>query len=299
MLPNAIVIGAQKCATTSLHWYLDEHPEISVARRKPLGFFVSKQDRTHGNLPMNWERGADWYAAACPDEGKIRLESSPDYTNFPHYRGVPERMKSVVPDAKLVYIVRNPLDRLVSHWMHNYTGNLEDRSIEEIFRAAPGSSYVTRGLYGMQLEQYPPHFDLDRVAIITTEGLRHDRRETLAAVFRFLGVDDGFWSESYRVVRHRSADKRRNNRVGMAIDRLFGRHVLDRLHGRQRYLFRKLVYTPFSSPVPRPQLDAGLRQQLAAIYEPDLARLAGLTGQPFTRLLDGSKEAEWPRHVPL
>jgi hypothetical protein len=290
MLPNAIIIGSQKCATTSLHWYLGEHPEVEVATRKPLGFFVSAEDSTHGNLPMTWERGVDWYAANCPDKGRIRLESSPDYTNFPRYKGVPERMKAVVPGARLIYIVRNPIERLVSHYLHNYTGNLEHRPIDKACLDMENSTYIARGLYAMQLEQILQHFDQRQVLIVTREGLLIRRRETLAQAFRFLGVEETFWTDAFETVRHRSADKRRNNAVGMAIDRLVGRRILNRLQGRQRYLFRRLVYTPFSSPVPRPVLDRDLSERLHDIFRPDLERLTRITGQPFENLLGGSPE---------
>jgi hypothetical protein len=98
---------------------------------------------------------------------------------------------------------------------------------------------------------------------------------------------------------HASAAKRRNNKVGMAVDRLVGRPILARLHGRQRHLFRKLVYTPFSSPVVRPELEPGLRDRLAGIFQPDLERLATLTGQPFTRLLQDAAESAVLCHNPV
>lgn len=299
MLPNTIVIGAQKCATTSLHWYLNEHPEIEVARRKPLSFFVSGEDRRHGNLPMNWHRGVDWYAAACPDRGKVRLESSPDYTNHPHYRGVAEQMKAVIPDAKLIYIVRNPIERLISHYLHNYTGNLEHRSIENACFDLKGSSYVSRGCYGMQLDSILTHFDPGRILIITREGLLRKRRETLSQVFRFLRVDEEFWTDRFNIIRHETTAKRRNNAVGLAIDRTVGRHILAHLHGRQRYLFRRIFYTPFSSPVRRPVLDSSLRERFTDIFGPDLECLARLTGQPFERLLLDPRHADLLCHNPV
>ena len=101
MLPNVLVVGAAKCGTTSLHEYLDRHPEIAMAREKELDFFVEQK---------NWSRGVDWYErqfAAAP----VRGESSPSYTAYPRYRGVPERIRRIVPDAKLVYLVRDPVER--------------------------------------------------------------------------------------------------------------------------------------------------------------------------------------------
>ena len=108
MLPNLIVIGAAKCGTTSLHEYLDLHPEVAMSREKELDFFVEEK---------HWGRGVEWYAAQFED-APVRGESSPSYTAYPRYRGVPERIRRVVPDAKLVYLVRDPVERIVSHFVH-------------------------------------------------------------------------------------------------------------------------------------------------------------------------------------
>jgi len=291
MLPNAIIIGAQKCATTSLHWYLNEHPDIEAARRKPLGFFVSKENHSIGTLPHTWHRGVDWYAHQCPDRGKVRLESSPDYTNYPHYRGVPERMHSVVPDARLIYIVRNPIERLISHYVHNFAGNIEHQPIEKALAQLEDTPYVSRGRYHMQLEQMLAYFDLSQILIITQEDLLSQRRVTLGRVFRFLDVEEGFWCKEFDTVRHRSAIKRRNNSLGMAIGRFGGNRIFRHLHGRQRYLFNKIVYTPFSSPVVRPGLSASMYARLADIFTHDLERLTSLTGQAFEQLLSATQES--------
>jgi len=286
MLPNTILIGAQKCATTSLHWYLGNHPEIEVARRKPLGFFVSREDDIGGALPMNWHRGVEWYKAQCPETGRIRLESTPDYTNFPSYRNVPERMYSVVPDARLIYIVRNPIKRLISQYVHDFSTNLEHRPFDDLCKDLDDTPYVHRSMYHMQLQQMLRYYDLSRILIITQEGLRERRSETLAEVFRFLGVEEGFRCRNFQRVLHSSTLKRRNNAFGVALDRVFGRSVLDHLHGRQRYVFRTLFYTPFSSTILSPELRPDIQEHLFELFSRDLEQLARLTGQPFDRLMN-------------
>lgn len=102
MLPNLVVIGGMKCGTSSLHYYLSLHPQISMSEPKELSFFAE-----------NWPRGRDWYEAHFPEDLPIRGESSPNYMKHPAFPGVPERMVSLVPDAKLVYLVRDPIARIV------------------------------------------------------------------------------------------------------------------------------------------------------------------------------------------
>ena len=106
-LPNLIVIGAQKCGTSSLELYLDLHPEIAMARPKQyeLNFF-SWEDV--------WRRGVGWYEQQFRD-APVRGEKSNGYSAWPFWPFVPERMKDVIPDARLIYLLRDPIERLITN----------------------------------------------------------------------------------------------------------------------------------------------------------------------------------------
>jgi hypothetical protein len=104
-LPNLIVVGAQKCGTSGLHFYLGHHPEIAMSSPKELNFFV---------VERNWSRGLDWYRGHFDPEAAVRGESSPNYTTYPHHLGIPERMHEAVPGAKLIFLVRDPLERFLA-----------------------------------------------------------------------------------------------------------------------------------------------------------------------------------------
>ena len=106
-LPNLIIIGGLKCGTTSIHHYLGLHPEIHMSKPKELNFFVEE---------LNWDLGLDWYRGRFDDRFAVRGESSPHYTNLPYFEGVPERIHEHIPDAKLIYMVRDPISRILSHW---------------------------------------------------------------------------------------------------------------------------------------------------------------------------------------
>ena len=118
MLPNLVVIGAMKCATTSLHHYLTLHPGISMSRQRGLNFFLDE----------NHERGSDWYAAQFDGPEKIHGDTSPRYANFPLNPGVPERMVRLLPRAKLIYLVREPVERVISHYTHYVAAGYEERT---------------------------------------------------------------------------------------------------------------------------------------------------------------------------
>src|SRR6476659_1140977 len=143
-LPNLIVIGAQKCGTSGLHYYLSLHPEVSMSRPKELNFFIAER---------NWPRGLDWYRRHFDPRARIRGESSPNYTAYPQHEGVPERMHELIGDARLIYLVRDPLERIAAHWVHNYAKRRERGSLRETL-THPQTSYIERSRYHMQIERF-------------------------------------------------------------------------------------------------------------------------------------------------
>lgn len=200
-LPNLIVIGAMKCGTTALHGYLDAHPDIAMAGRKEMNFFVGP-DAAHGDgwHAGTWHRGLGWYASHFGD-APVRGEASPAYTSPRHAELAAARMASVVPGASLVLLARDPVDRAVSQYTHHHDEGTETRPMAEAL-LDPESQYVGRGRYFARLEPYLSHFDSERVAVVLAEDLRARRRETLASLFRFAGVADDFWCDAVEERRH-------------------------------------------------------------------------------------------------
>src|SRR5215210_8660249 len=152
MLPNLLIVGAAKCGTSSLHRYLDEHPEVSMSRPKETNFFVRD----------DWREQVAWYESRFPTPAPTRGEASPSYSLFPYFRGVPERVHSLVPEAKLIYLVRDPLARLVAHYLDMYGLHIEHRPFEEAVGDPDEERnlYLAGSRYATQLEQflafYPP-----------------------------------------------------------------------------------------------------------------------------------------------
>ena len=193
-LPNLIIIGAMKCATTSLHYYLNLHPEISMSKEKELNFFIPQYDWYQRG---NWHRGVEWYRSHFASTTKIQGESSPNYTYRPFFGGVAERMHAVVPGAKLIYILRDPIERIISQYIHQYAGEKEDRSISEALANFKRNFYISRSLYAMQLEEFLNFFPQSQILVITQEDLQRQRQQTLQTVFRFLNVDPAFYTPKF------------------------------------------------------------------------------------------------------
>lgn len=273
-LPNLIIIGAQKCGTTSLHYYLDLHPDIFMSREKELRFFAEE---------FNWGKGIDWYRSHFRARASILGETSPCYSHFTVYRGVPARMAATVPEARLIYVLRDPVERILSHYMHSWASGAETRSLAGALEDPESSPYVIRSMYYRQLEQYLPFYSDTRILIITAEELLgRDRSKTLRKVFAFLNVDPAFRSRKFALTWHESRFKRRKTRIGKVLEGLDLQKRLRFLPFEMRGVVEGLLLLPFSRRVKRPLLNEELRKDLAAFLEEDIDRLRAHTGRRFS-----------------
>ena len=276
-LPNLIIIGGLKCGTTSLHHYLNLHPEVAMSRPKELNFFVTE---------LNWPLGRGWYEGHFDPSVRIRGESSPHYTNRPSFNGVPARMRKLLgSDARLVYVVRDPIDRMLSHFLHNVGGGYEDRSLVDAL-SDPESSYVARSRYFFQVEPYLEEFEAESIQIVGREELKDDRPGTMRRAFEFLGVDPNFTSEQFErewetgVAKTGSRFRLMDRAVRLpglrAIDRNF-----DRLPESLRWLAERVVHDPDRGEVAKPEVPDSLRRHLVELFRDDTAELERLAGRSF------------------
>jgi len=272
MLPNLIVIGAAKCGTTSLHEYLDAHPEITMSREKELHFFVAEK---------TWRRGLAWYEAQFDASAPVCGESSPGYTAFPLYRGVAERMAQTIPEAKLVYLVRDPIDRIVSHYVHRTVNWPEMDTLEDALASDLREWLVAPSRYWLQLEQYLAHFPDSRILILDSDDLRSRRDETLGSIFRFLGVDPEFRSPQFELSHNAATGRTRMNRAGQTVSSLLERTLGPRGSHAVRARTPAALKAPFRYEADAPVLPDELRTALADELRDDVARLRAHTGLAF------------------
>jgi len=281
-LPDAVCIGASKCGTTSLHYYMHAHPEIGVPRKKEVHFFLD---------PGNWHRGQEWYRKQFPRR-RVRVESfGGGYTHYPLQQGVARRMHEVLPHGKFIYMVRDPVERMIARYIHNVCACLEAADPADAFSGEPLENlYISESLYFTQLNQFLEYFDASRFLIVDYRSFKDRRKETLREIFQFLGVDADFSSPAFQVVRHPTVGKRRKNALGVAIHQKFGRHFLSALEHlplpmrMQRAVSHhsdQLLYWLLSRPMARPQLDHGLRSKLNELFRPEVEKLEIFAGRKF------------------
>ena len=268
-LPNLIVIGAQKCGTSGLHYYLGLHPEISMSKPKELNFFIAER-----NYPL----GLEWYRAHFDPRAKVRGESSPNYTAYPQHVGVPERMHATVPEARILYMVRDPLDRIAAHWVHNFAKRREKGDLTQTLMHR-NTSYLARSHYYTQLQQFLHFYPRERVLLLEQEELRNRRLETLRRIFEFVGVDPDFSHARFSDERHRTARKTRATRLAMRFQRL-GETPRGRLIPAPFWRVVDNLF-PFRRAIKVPDVREALPPEALRSLRDDAERLRELTGREF------------------
>jgi hypothetical protein len=265
MLPTFLVIGAKKAGSTSMHRYLASHRDVFMPPEKHLDFFSGE----------TWERGIEWYAEqfAPGDRCVARGEASNTYAAHPMAQGVPERIARVLPKVRLVYVIREPIARITSHYRQAVAEWGETRSFDEVV-FEKSAEYIATTRYAMQLDLYLEHFPREQLLVVTSEDLLNDRSETLARVLAFIGVDaDERLVDSARV-HNQASDYRRQGAIVKRVRRstLYGALRQRIPPGARRFAWRTstrpLAHDPYAFA-----LSDGAREAVLERLRPDLARL--------------------------
>jgi hypothetical protein len=229
-LPNLVIIGAMKCGTTSLHRYLADHPGIHMSDPKELNFFIGGNpapplpaDPGAAWAAGNWHRGVEWYASHFRSDVAVRGESSPGYTS-PAHEAVADRMAAVIPDATLVYLVRDPVDRAIAQYRHHVRQGSEKRP-PEVALPDPESQYISRGKYFTRLQPFLDRASRPDLHVVVLEDLLHQPQRTLSRLRHALGLPTGFAAAAPTPLRPRpevpvgvSADLRDRLRAALKPD---------------------------------------------------------------------------------
>ena len=176
--PDIIIIGAMKCATSTLHEQLALQPGIFMSEPKEPNFFSNDEE---------FARGLDWYDGLFDEapEGAICGESSTHYTKLPTYPKTIERLKTYVPNAKFIYVVRHPLDRLVSQYIHEWTMRLTSEPIDQAIDNLPILKEYS--LYSMQLKPFFETFGPEKIQLVFFDSLTKQSQKELERVCQFIG----------------------------------------------------------------------------------------------------------------
>jgi|tagenome__1003787_1003787.scaffolds.fasta_scaffold20775405_1 hypothetical protein len=279
-LPNFLLIGAMKAGTTSMYHYLRAHPQVYMPTFKAPEFFAGKALSS---------RGVDWYRRqfADVDAGAVAIgEASNVYTKYPHYSGVPARIAELIPDVRLLYIVRDPVARIRSHYQTRAVEGSEKLPLGEA--VASNSIYLDYSRYAMQIEQYLEHFSREQLLVTTAEALRNDRDSVMTEVYAFLGVDPDIRPDDLDQEFYKSADKPTRSMIPLGLRKGLKTHfpVTKRFKELESNVVHRLDAIRGRSseddpPRPAPVVDDDARRVIIEALAADVAKLRAYLGPDF------------------
>lgn len=218
LMPNLFVIGASKAGSSALHSYLRQHPQICMSREKEPCFFVDQVEleaawpiMARQRCSHDWKAYLDLYRGG--EAAAYRGEGSVYYSQSPHRSGVAARIAQYCPDARIIYSVREPVRRAIGHYWQRFKEFQEPLSLDEAMRS--NAIYRDTSDYAKQLKLYLEHFDPSQIKVIVAEDLRERRREVLADVIAWLGLEPYDYSDEQITERHASPKTSRKERFPM------------------------------------------------------------------------------------
>ncbi len=193
--PNFIIIGTQKGGTTSLYYYLAQHPQIVPSLIKEIDYWSHK-----------YERGLEWYLAHFLPQLErgsfLTGEATPSYLDS---QGVAEKISQVFPDIKIIVLLRNPVERAISHYYQWVSLKWESRSLKEAIQSEINqsqdsfwnqpNSYLARGVYVEFIKAWMEIFPREQILILKSEDFYTNPAQSLTQIFKFLDLPDYSLSE--------------------------------------------------------------------------------------------------------
>ena len=290
--PNFFVIGAGRSGTTSLYNYLKQHPDVFMSPIKETNFFAYEGEAARSRFMGDLEKKdhfpvvtiENYLALFRGTSGKRAIgEASPLYLHSPH---AATRIKEFAPEAKLIAVLRHPVDRAYSSYYMHVRERREPRGFEEAIRQEqegaenlslmlPQSCYLRLGLYAQYLLPYFEIFGRTQLAVYLFDDLKADPQRLMRKLFRFLNVADDFVPDT----------SHQYNAGGVAPNRfwqtLLMKNNMTAALGRRlpvwaRHRALKIQDTARSRRLVKPQLSPELRRELTEFYRPDILKLEDL-----------------------
>lgn len=254
-LPNFIIIGAMKAGTTSLHENLKLHPEIGMSNFKEPNYFTRA-----------YFKDLEWYQSIF-SKGKVKYgEASPSYTLRQQFPETAERIFKTVPQVKLIYILRDPIDRIISHLHHNlYRDRFNLNNVNKEVLENPG--YINTSKYYFQITSYLKFFDRDDILFVDMANLKKNPSDVLNEICDFIGVQPFNFLENMRISN--TSSQRYLIKYHDTVHRYFPRKVAKLYH----WLFYILAIK-----IPRPVLEDSTLISLKKALKEDVEKLKEQTG---------------------
>ncbi len=290
LMPNLLLVGAAKSGTTSLHKYLDEHPQIFMARRKEPRFFLlwdnpqlwaqhERENRIEINYYNTLERYQELFAKA--KDYKIRGESSTAYLANP---GCALKIKQFIPHVKLIAVLRNPVERAFSNYVIYKNWLMEKKSfadaVNEEIKTGRHSyqqpmRYLQLGRYADSLKVYNSLFSPEQIKVYFYDDLKADAKSFMKNIFEFLDVDASFVPNVETKLNH------------SYMRRYIEFPVMDKVLYRAQNGFRKFKMDVIADKIKqhriyKPVLKTEIRKKLIDYYADEISNLEKLLNKDLS-----------------
>ena len=291
-LPNFVIIGAMKCGTSTLHDQLAAQTAFFMSTPKETNFFSDDSV---------WSRGLAWYEGLFAEApaGSICGESSTHYTKLPTYPRTVERMAPHLRHARLVYVMRHPIERIVSQYIHEWS----QREVREAFSRAiqRHERYVAYSSYARQIEPFLERWGPSRVLPVFFEQLVESPEAELRRICGFLGdpdADQARWRQEHAHANPSSVRMRRSAMREALLRVPFLTRLKDRLPRGWREAAKSLWQMRS-----RPQIPPRIRAEIEAAIDADLRRLSDWLGVPLScaawrESVIGAPPPQWSDRAP-
>tara|TARA_B110000285_G_C15024997_1_gene563674 strand:- start:137 stop:943 length:807 start_codon:yes stop_codon:yes gene_type:complete len=255
MLPSFVIIGAMKSGTSSLHNYLASHPDLVPSTVKETDFFTTDS---------SFEKGRSWYEKKFKGTGKYAFEASPNYAKRHLFPNVSKRMHSLLPEAKLIFILRDPIERAVSHYIHNYSYGREMRPFSEAIREN-NSNYILTSQYFFQLQGFLKYYPDEQIFLAQSEQLRENTTKIVNDVCSFLGITN----ECSPAVLENKFHKSSHKNVASSLERW----IVKKTDNRKLAAIVSKLTSPLNQPIKKPELNAADLELLRVKLSSDIEAL--------------------------
>ena len=257
-LPNFIIIGAMKSGTSTLHSNLQLHPEIGMSKLKEPHYF----DKFY-HKPLSF------YADQFSSGKRINGESTPAYSWNHIFPEVPERIHKAIPDVKLIYVLRDPVDRIISHLHHDlYRGRFRLSQVDNVVLTDP--KYVETSKYFSQVNCYLKYFDLENILFLETLALKNDMNKALNEICTFLEVDN--FDFSHQVKARNQSSRKYIIQYYDTVHKILPRRATKLYH---------MIFYVANQKIARPVLKKETLLQLKSRLMPDIEKLKKISGKSF------------------
>jgi len=268
MRVNFMIIGAQKCGTTSLASQLAQHSDVCFSQVKEPGYFNQSDD---------WAKHLDSYHELyAPRSGQICGEASTMYTFLPEYLGTHARLHEYNPKLKLIYIMRNPVERLISNYAHDLVRGLVNGDPGETIAQQP--AYLNRSRYFHQIRPYVDIFSRENILLLVFEEYVADQQATLKKIARFLNIGEIEFDGISRSEKHRT--------VGTwylkyaPARKLAETALFQKIRPSIPLAIRRSIRRKLSNKLDeKPTIKADLREKLWGSLEPEISAIEQLMGR--------------------